>query len=325
MEFRTTLRLEPSRRRLRHSDELMLIGSCFSDSIGAKLRGAMMLADVNPTGTVYNPLSIAATIDRIIDNTPVAGMDLFQQGGVWAHFDFHTRFSMPDKEATLQRMNRRIATAHDRLRTARALVLTLGTSVVYRLADTGRVVANCHKVAPARFSREMASQREIVGALNGMLGRLNEFNPGLDVIFTVSPIRHIADGLDRNSLSKAQLRVAIDTVAAGNAQVSYFPAYEIMLDDLRDYRFYAADMLHPSEVAVEYIWQAFQATYFDDRSAQAIARCERVAKRLAHRPIAASRETQDRFNADTRTVARNLLKEYPYLSRIKEISQLLDL
>lgn len=326
MEFRTTIRTPEGRRWLRHSDELMLIGSCFSDNIGARLRTAMMLADVNPAGTVYNPMSIAATVNRIVNNEPVAGIDLFEQGGVWCSYDFHSRLSMPDKDATLQRMNRRIAAAHDHLASSRALIITLGTSIVYRLRSTGRVVANCHKVAPSEFSREMSSTGEITRCLRAMVSQLQEFNSDLRIIFTVSPIRHIADGLEQNALSKARLRVAVSEIIEefGHEKIEYFPAYEIMLDDLRDYRFYASDMVHPSDVAIEYIWQAFQATYFDDRSAQAVARCERVNKRLQHRPFNASVAAAARFQADTRAVVRNLLREYPYLEKIKEIRQITD-
>ena len=294
-----------------------MLGSCFSDNIGSKLRTAMMLVDVNPFGTLYNPLSIAAAVERIVENRPIAGMDLFQQSGVWNCFDFHSRYSMADKEATLQRMNKRIAAAHEHLQSSQVLVVTLGTAIVYKLRATGQVVANCHKVPQHQFERTMVHVGDITAALSQMLKRLKSFNPSLRVIFTVSPIRHIADGLDTNSLSKATLRVAVNEMMREFDNVSYFPAFEIMTDDLRDYRFYAADMVHPSEVAIEYIWQMFQATYFDDRSTQAIARCERVSKRMSHRPMSQNAEVVQRFYADTRLVLQNLLKEYPYLKKLE--------
>lgn len=325
MEFRTTIKTGEGNGLMSHSDKMMLIGSCFSDNIGARLRHAMVDALVNPTGTVFNPLSIAATVRRIVDAEPVAGMDLFQQNGVWNSYDFHSRFSMAAKEATLQRMNTRIEEAHRHLRLCDTLILTLGTAVVYRLRATGQVVANCHKVPQHEFTRSMAGVDEMVEALTATVERLRNYNPGLHILFTVSPIRHIADGLEMNSLSKASLRVAVgEVVRRYEGLAGYFPAYEIMMDDLRDYRFYAPDMVHPSEVAIDYIWQAFQATYFDDRSTQAIARCERVSKRLQHRPMSHNREVVERFNADTALVVRNLVKEYPYIKEIKEISDLLD-
>lgn len=320
MEFRTTIKTAENRGLIHHSDAVMLLGSCFSDNIGAKMRGAMMRVDVNPFGTIYNPMSIAASMERLISAEPVAGIDLFEQNGVWNSYAFHSRFSLPDKQATLDRMNRRIAEAHRHLAEAQVLVVTLGTAMVYRRLDNGRVVSNCHKVPQYQFLREMATVPDITTTLTDALERLWRFNPAVRVIFTVSPIRHIADGLEVNSLSKATLRVAVNNVLArANARqprVDYFPAYEIVMDDLRDYRFYTPDMVHPSDVAVEYIWQQFQATYLDDRSAQAVARCERVNKRLQHRPMSASPEQVERFNADTRHVLRNLIKEYPYLDKI---------
>ena len=307
---------------LHHSDGVVLLGSCFSDNIGGKMHGALINAMVNPMGTLYNPMSIARGVRRLIDNTPVAGQELFMQGGVWNSYDFHSRHSMPDKQVTIDRMNASIEQGHIALRQARLLTITLGTAIVYRLKSTGEVVANCHKVPQHEFERKMASVSEMVDEMDLMLTRFHDFNPELKIILTVSPIRHIADGLDTNSLSKASLRVAIQEVLSRHCGYSdYFPAYEIMLDDLRDYRFYGNDMVHPSDVAVEYIWQAFQATYLDDRSALAIARCERIYKRLQHRPMSANRETVDRFNADTASVVRNLIKEYPYLAQNPELKR----
>ena len=320
MEFRTTVKTGENRSWLHHSDSVVLLGSCFSDNIGAKMHGALFNATVNPMGTLYNPMSIARAVQRLIDNQPVAGQTLFMQGGVWNSFDFHSRHSLPDKQATIDRMNQRIELGHNALKSAQLLTVTLGTAIVYRLKSTGEIVANCHKVPGHEFERQMAQVGDMVQVLDGMLTRLHEFNPELRVIFTVSPIRHIADGLDTNSLSKARLRVAIqEAIDRHSDYCDYFPAYEIMIDDLRDYRFYASDMVHPSDVAVEYIWQAFQATYLDDRSALAVARCERIHKRLQHRPMSANRETVERFNNDTASVVRNLIKEYPYLALHPEL------
>ena len=325
MEFRTTVKTSENRSWLHHSDSVVLLGSCFSDNIGAKMRGALINATINPMGTLYNPMSIARTVNRLIDGEPIAGMDLFMQGGVWNSYDFHSRHSMPDKQATIDHLNRCIEQGHDALKQCHLLTVTLGTALVYRLRATGEVVANCHKVPQHEFERKMASVSEMVRELDSMLTRLHEFNPDLRIILTVSPIRHIADGLDTNSLSKAALRVAIHEVMTRHSgYCDYFPAYEIMLDDLRDYRFYTNDMVHPSDVAIEYIWQAFQATYLDDHSAIAVARCERIHKRLQHRPMSTARETVDRFHADTASVVRNLIKEYPYLSNNPELKQFLE-
>ena len=325
MEFRTTVKTGENRSWLHHSDSVVLLGSCFSDNIGAKMHGALINATVNPMGTLYNPMSIARGVQRLIECRPVAGQELFMQGGVWNSYDFHSRHSKPDKQVAIDHMNARIEQGHQALETAQLLTITLGTSIVYRLKATSEVVANCHKVPQHEFERKMATVGEMTDVLDAMLTALHEFNPGLKIILTVSPIRHIADGLDTNSLSKASLRVAIHEVMKHHRDYcDSFPAYEISLDDLRDYRFYSSDMVHPSDVAVEYIWQAFQATYLDDHSALAVARCERIHKRLQHRPMSSNRETVDRFNADTASVVRNLIKEYPYLEQNTELQKVLD-
>ena len=287
MEFRTTVKTGENRGWLHHSDNVVLLGSCFSDNIGSKMHGALINATVNPMGTLYNPMSISRGVSRLLDCRPMAGQELFMQGGVWNSYDFHSRHSMPDKQVTLERMNARIEMGHQALRDAQLLTVTLGTAIVYRLKSTGEVVANCHKVPQHEFERKMAPIGDMVDELDKMLTRLHDFNPGLRVIHAYS---------------------------------DYFPAYEIMMDDLRDYRFYSSDMVHPSDVAVEYIWQAFQATYLDDHSALAVARCERIHKRLQHRPMSTNRETVERFNNDTASVVRNLIKEYPYLADNPELN-----
>jgi hypothetical protein len=314
MDFRTVIKIAPHRGEIRHSDRLMLIGSCFTDNIGARMRTAMMHADVNPLGTVYNPKSLHRIVDRIIDNRQVADDELFEAGGLWHHFDFHSEFSGTDRDSVKAGMNAAIASANAAIKSAQWVIITLGTAICYELADTGTVVNNCHKLPADRFVRRMASASEIAEILGNVADSIKAVNPQSRVMFTVSPIRHIGDGLDTNSLSKATLRVAIDAAVSLHPDFcSYFPSYEIMLDDLRDYRFYAADMVHPSEVAISYIWQLFAETYFDDKSLTAIDRCQRLSKRLAHRIMTDSPENL-KFREGTRQMWEQLVNDYPYLN-----------
>ena len=325
MEFRTSIKANEGKGFLNHSDGVVMIGSCFSDNVGARMRQAMMQVDINPFGTLYNPMSIAASVHRIIEARPVESADMVHANGLWNSYLFHSRYSRVDKMAAMKLMNERIERAHRHLRQARLAIFTLGTAVTYRLKTDDRVVSNCHKLPQHNFRRGIEEVGAMGVALLGMVEALHLFNPDLRIVFTVSPIRHIADGLETNSLSKAALRLAVETVRSQYPDiVDYFPAYEIMLDDLRDYRFYAADMVHPTDVAVDYIWQIFQATYLADRAAPAVARCERVWKRLMHRPNTESREMAERFNSDTLAVVKNLAKEYPYITSIREVRNLLD-
>lgn len=315
MELRTAIKIDECRGMITHADATVLLGSCFSDNIGARMRMAMMNVDANAFGPIYNPLSIATNLLRAVSNIPLTGDDVFLAGGMWNSFLFHSKMSRSNKLRALEGMNSRIASCHEHLQNARALIVTLGTAMVYRHRPSGCVVSNCHKLPGHEFVRSMESIDAMTDALHNAFAELLKLNPNINIIITVSPIRHIADGLSQNSLSKAMLRVVADNIVKLMPdKVTYFPSYEIVMDDLRDYRFYAADMVHPSDVAVEYIWQAFQATFFDDRTSQAVSRCERVNKRLNHRHITDNPDAIARFDADTRAVVANLIKEYPYIA-----------
>lgn len=312
MDFRTTIKIDPLSEPIKHSDKLMLIGSCFSDSIGARFTDAMMAALVNPLGTLYNPMSIAAAVERIARCRLVQPEELFEANGVWNCFDFHSSFSATTVEGALQRMNSAIVAAHEHLKGCKYVFLTLGTAITY--SHNGAVVGNCHKLPAVQFERRMCSVGKVTEALEAAVKMLREVNRAVKVIFTVSPIRHIADGLATNSLSKGTLRVAVGEITAQMPDCHYFPSYEIVIDDLRDYRFYAADMVHPSDVAVEYIWEQLLTAYIAPQSLQAIDRCERMTKRLRHRPMSDNAEVVARFRADTEAALAKLRSDYPYLA-----------
>lgn len=314
MNFRTAIRIDKLTEPIKHSDKLMLIGSCFSTNVGERLRDAMMPVMVNPLGTLYNPMSIARAIERIARCRLVSREELFEANGVWNSFDFHSSFSSASAEEALRRMNDSIAAAHGHLRECRYVLVTLGTAITY--SRQGEVVGNCHKLPAAQFVRTMRSVGEVTEALREAVGLMREANPAVEVLFTVSPIRHIADGFSANCLSKSTLRVAVGEITASVAGCHYFPSFEIMLDDLRDYRFYASDMVHPSEVAIDYIWEQFRAACIAAESQTAIDRCERMTKLLRHRPMSDSAEVVARFRADRQAAYAKLRADYPYLTEI---------
>lgn len=316
MEFRTKIKIDNDGIALTHDQQMMMLGSCFSDNIGSRLTDAMINVIINPLGTVYNPMSVATAVNRIIGNISVSPDELFQANGVWNCFDFHSRFSLADADETLQQMNDSISSAHNHLKHCGTIFITLGTAITYSRGNS--IVSNCHKLPAAQFSRQIRSVSEIVTALDKMVKQLHSFNSNLQIIFTVSPIRHIADGLSTNSLSKSTLRVAIAEIMKLHPDIChYFPSYEILIDDLRDYRFYASDMVHPSDTAVEYIWEIIKSTYFDTQQQQAIVRCERMTKRLRHRPMSQNAEVVEKFRADTRSAFQSLVAQYPYIANLK--------
>lgn len=325
MEFRTIIKLSENKRNINHDDKIVMLGSCFSDNIGTRLRDAMMQVDINPFGTIYNPASINQSVLRIIHNQLVTDDEMFHANGVWNNFSFHSRYSSADKITAIDKMDKRISFSHEHLRESNMLIITLGTAIVYESKAIGRVVSNCHKLPSQEFVRRMLSISEVEESLRSIIENAHLFNPKIKIIFTVSPIRHVADGLEQNQLSKSTLRVAIgNMIKEYPAIVEYFPAYEIMMDDLRDYRFYAADMVHPSDVAIDYIWNTFQGAYFDDRTAQAVQRCERVTKRLTHRIMTDNEEVAERFKKETYEVVTNLVGEYPYLENLSQVKNVLS-
>ena len=246
MKLYTSVDIASSARQIRYGDKILLLGSCFADNIGAKFAEHYFQATVNPFGTLYNPASIAAAI------TNVGNSQLVEHNGLWHSMMHHGAFSGTDKEEVLTRCEQSRELLQRALMEASTVVVTFGTAWVYEMG--GQVVANCHKLPANRFTRRCLTVNEIVEMWQPIVASM----PDKHWIFTVSPIRHVKDGLHANQISKAILLQAVDQLGQ-----SYFPSYEIMMDELRDYRFYAEDMVHPSAVAVEYIWQRFVDTYMN--------------------------------------------------------------
>lgn len=318
MEFRTIIDLPDKLPTVCHDEPIMLLGSCFSDNIGERLRRALFDVTANPFGTLYNPASIASAISRLADNVPFSADELTEYGGMWHSFAHHSRFSSVDQAVALEKINREFLSAARTLTAARTVVVTFGTAFVYRLAENGRTVANCHKLPAKFFSRTKMTETEIVGLWIPLLDRLFRINPRLNVVFTVSPIRHLADGAHQNRLSKATLLLAADRLTRHDDRCSYFPAYEIMDDELRDYRFYAADMVHPSEIAADYIMERFAESCFPPSTRQAAAICAKLTRQLRHRPLTDNREAIEKFNASTRQAALDIAGKLPYLRQTIE-------
>ena len=321
MNFRTELHIPASPWRITHKDKLLLLGSCFADTVGERFQSAGFDALVNPFGTLYNPASIAAILSRLFEPfEPFAPFELLPFGSEgWGSWMSHSLLSRPTREEALALHNQRLEEAAAQLRQATVLFVTFGTAWVYRLADTSEVVANCHHEPVSRFTRERLSVEEIVRLWQPLLKRLHAANPDLRVIFTVSPIRHLRDGAHDNQLSKSTLLLAVEQLqhlsdaSDQTPHAAYFPSYELLLDDLRDYRFYAEDLCHPSSVAASYIWERFSETWFDATTRDLIARVEELTKALHHRPLHPDSPENRRFQEQTRARLQALLDEHPYL------------
>ena len=285
MQLTTPVDIAPSPLRIDHSMPLMLMGSCFSDEIGGRLQRAGFDVLCNPFGTLYNPLSIALALHHALDDCEIGAEWLVHADGVWHSWMHHSRFSHPEQKTCLAQCNDSIHLAHAFLQRSPVVIITFGTAYAFSLqsgsiapAMQGQVVANCHKLPAAMFTRRRITVDEIANAWQ-------PFTSLHPVIFTVSPIRHLSDGAHGNQLSKSILLLATDKMVNSHDGWQYFDSYEILMDELRDYRFYARDMCHPSDVAVDIVWQRFQDTYMSLQTQSHCRQEEKSARQALHRPI----------------------------------------
>ena len=321
MQFRTTIELKPFDRRIDHSQPILSLGSCFASNVAERLSRAKFCVTSSPTGILFNPESIAATLDRFDavargDNGALpAAEDLAYGNERWFSYDFHSDFSATDATDALAAMQEAVRHGAQALKDAQVVILTFGTAFVFRNKQSGDVVANCHKQPQALFLREMMRAEQIatryISLMQGPLA-------GKQVIFTVSPVRHLADGLEQNSLSKATLRVAVDLIQKACPNAYYFPSYEIVMDELRDYRFYADDMTHPSRMAIDYIWERFGEVAFSDKTKALNERIERIVKASEHRPFNRNGQEYKTFCRTQREKIMQLESEHPSVCMAKE-------
>lgn len=320
MEFRTTVSpLSGAPFGISHSDRILMLGSCFSDNIGERLEAGLFNVVANPFGQLYNPLSIARALSLLALGGKLSGTDLFLHNGLWNSWMFHSSFSSSDPDRALSAMNSAIEEGAAQLRKASVVIITLGNSRGYSLHGGGPVVANCHKVPQSEFETFSLSPDQTADALRQCARAIAGVNRDAKIILTVSPIRHTAYGLHGNNLGKASLLLGADTFVSENPDTAvYFPAFEIMTDDLRDYRFYTADMKHPSPVAADYIYEIFGKSFFSTSSLALAGECRSLTRRLLHRPIATAAELLDSEVAMRNSLKQQLLALHPEIGEALE-------
>lgn len=275
--FKLNFNLSPSNAKINLQDKIYLTGSCFSDEIGELLSAYKFNNIHNPFGTLYNPVSIFKTLNGDLDSS-----NILENHGVFYHWDCHGKISSLSDDDLNKTIASSLETSSNFLANTNVVIVTLGTSFVYELKDTGQVVANCHKVPTSKFNKRLLSKEEIVQSFAALHEKLNS---NLNIIFTVSPVRHIRDGLVENNLSKAILLQAVHEIVNEYKNAEYFPAFEIMNDELRDYRFFAEDMAHPSPQAIDYIWERFSDVYFHDDSKSFIRDWAKIRHAMNHKPF----------------------------------------
>lgn len=323
MQFRTYINIKPAAEQIDHTKSIFSLGSCFAENIASRLQRAKFHVVSSPTGILFNPESIANTLDKLtlFTNADAAKRlieaELRNTDGRWYNYNFHSVFCDSNKVHATDKMVSAHMAGVNALQSADIVIITFGTAWAYYLKECGEVVANCHKQPQSLFSRQLLSVEHIAKRYDKLLsdGALAQKR----VIFTVSPIRHLADGAEDNSLSKATLRVAIAELVRNHSNVEYFPSFEIVNDELRDYRFYADDMVHPSPLAIDYIWQRFSEYAFNTTTRQLIEQIARITQAAEHKPFEPTSEAHKHFCRQKLSQIEELNRAYPTLDFGKEI------
>lgn len=283
--FRTEFRINPCQRRITHAEKMLTIGSCFSETIGNRLHQFKFQVSVNPFGVVYNPISIFENLTKALSDQPFDPDLCIQQHAKYYHFHSHSRLNALTKAELMDLLAQKQRETLNHLQTGSHLFITFGSAFAYRHTTFNSIVANCHKIPQPEFNKELLDLEQMKGSFEAFYKFLEQVNPNIQIILTVSPVRHIKDGVPENQLSKSLLRVFCDQLANSKSNVRYFPAYELMMDDLRDYRFYKDDLIHPNAMAEDYIWEKFQDSFFDTETRKLIKEIDQLHKSLSHRPF----------------------------------------
>jgi len=314
MDFTTIVPISKSKFPIDYQSKILSFGSCFAENMASKFDYYKFQNSCNPFGILFHPLAIENSISRIINLELFEEKDLFVNNERWHNFELHSDLSNPDKEALLIEINELLVATNKQIKEATHCIITYGTSWVYRNKQSNKIVANCHKVPQTNFDKELLLVSDIENAIQNTILLIEKVNPSCNLIFTISPVRHIKDGFVENQQSKANLIAALHaTVASKNAPSTYFPSYEIMMDELRDYRFYAEDLLHPSTMAIDYIWQRFRATAISETVLSTLDGMDAIQKSLLHKPFNPTSESHRKFLFQLQEKITKIQENYPFI------------
>ncbi|WP_209329284.1 GSCFA domain-containing protein [Lunatimonas salinarum] len=319
MEFRTTFSGPNISAKLTYESEVLSLGSCFANMLGERLSKGKFKVLANPFGIIYNPLSLLKLLSGCLLGQPLDLKGVLNHESRFFHYQLHSSFSADSSEVLQQQFLEQSKQVAEQLIRCSHIFFTWGTSHVYALKDTGSVVANCHKQPAALFARHLLGLDEMEAAFREFQGLLLQINPNVRMVVTVSPVRHIKDGIPENQLSKSILRVFSHQLQTSYRFVDYFPSYEWMMDDLRDYRFYKNDMIHPSEVAEEYIWSQFLDSFMDPSVRSRYEKVRKLQRAMAHKPFFPEGEAHQRFLDKLRVQMEEMQPQLDFSSEIAVI------
>ena len=321
MNFTTKVPIAISNNPINYDSKIVSLGSCFAENIGGKFQYFKFQITTNPFGIIFNPISIENLVSRVVNKQKFTENDIFFHNDLWHCYELHSELSHPDKELFLQNLNQILEQTNNQIPASTHIIITYGTSWVYRNKSSQKIVANCHKVSQNQFDKEILSVEIIEKSIENTIDLIRKVNPNCHFIFTISPVRHIKDGFVENQRSKAHLITALHNVVTlsklvlSEVEVSkcnYFPSYEIMMDELRDYRFYAEDMLHPSQTAIDYIWVCFFENYISEENHSTMEEVCSIQKGLAHRPFNPNSDSHQKFLSNLNDKIIKLQKQFPH-------------
>lgn len=313
MNFTTKIPISKSINQIDYNSKIVSLGSCFAENMGSKLDYFKFQNTTNPFGIIFNPISIEKIIERVVKNKEFTEEDIFFNNEQWSCFEVHSDVSNSSKEQLVQNLNQILVDTQKQLEEATHIIITYGTSWIYRNIERDLIVANCHKVPQKQFTKELLSVETIEKSIQNTLDLIAQINTNCNVIFTISPVRHLKDGFVENQVSKAHLITAIYKATIENLSVNYFPSYEIIMDELRDYRFYAEDMMHPSQIAINYIWQRFKETTMSENAFATMEAVENIQKSLQHRPFNPNSENHQKFERSLKEKITKLVAQYSFM------------
>ncbi len=318
MNLQTSVSIKHYPFKISHQDKIILSGSCFSENIGGKFEQHKMQVMVNPFGILYNPVSIADSFDFILSQKYFTEKDIFFHNEQWKSLYHHSFYADADKDLCLQKINDNIKQANNFLQNTNYLIITFGSSWVYRLKETGQIAGNCHKLPTSLFTKELLSIENIIEKYKLLIENIRKINPNLQILFTISPVRHAKDGFIENQVSKSILSLAVYQLTQEFKNVFYFPSYEIVIDELRDYRFFEADMLHPNTTAINYIWERFSNTFFSSESQMLNHEIQKIRQMYEHRPFNILSESFQKHCKHALLKIEELLTQFPMLGFTEE-------
>jgi lysophospholipase L1-like esterase len=296
MKLQTEIPLYPQQHdQIDYNSKILLLGSCFVENIGEKLDYFKFQNWLNPFGIVFHPAAIENLITNAINEKKYSEKDIFFHNEQWHCFEAHSKLSHSSKSDVLKTLNEQVKLTFQQIQESSHIIITLGTAWVYRYIESDEIVANCHKVQQKKFLKELLSVDEVSESVQSIVALIKSVNPSASIIFTVSPVRHLKDGFIENSQSKAHLITAVHQLVDPQYKVHYFPSYEIMMDELRDYRFYSEDMLHPNKTAIQYIWEKFQQSWIIHNSQNIMTEVDIIQKGLRHKPFNQNSKSHQKF------------------------------